>query len=72
MQIGDTVNVPSEFYDDGLMRKIKGLRSGHVVYIHPAHRYFLVQYANGTRESFLFQHRTSDQMLDRENRSRKY
>lgn len=71
MQVGDTVSVSAETYDEK-MRVVRGERQGRVIYIHPKRRYYMVQFKDGTRESFIFQHRTSDQMLERENRSRKY
>ena len=49
MEIGDRIRVPAPVYDIHA-----GKRIGRVVYIHPQHRYFTVQFANGLKESFHF------------------
>ena len=52
MQVGETVSVMTDVWDPQNMTSEKRLRKATVVYIHPDMRYYVVEYANGIRESF--------------------
>lgn len=53
MNVGDTISVMADVWDQQNMTSQKRLRRATVIYIHPSGRYYVVEYKNGIRESFL-------------------
>lgn len=71
LRIGDTVTVITERCDMEHVRFETVPTKGKVVYIHPAGRYYTVEYDNRIRESFAFDPEPLYQTPEH-NRSRKY
>lgn len=72
MNIGDTITVTTEIYDERKMRSQIGTRRAEVIYIHPALRYYTVRYSSGIRECFMFDHVAEQQSRADRNCSRIY
>ena len=81
MQVGDTVSVKAHTLDERTQRVQTVMRKAQVIYIHPKHRFYTVQFESGVRESFDFERRVGEDRPTKHgfhagprdgNRSRKY
>lgn len=60
MQIGDVVSIKKTALNPDDLSSGKMLCKARVIYIHPKHRFYTVQFDNGIRESYHFVRRVGD------------
>ena len=81
MQVGDIVRVKARVLDETSQKVKSVMRKAQVIYIHPKHRFYTVQFESGVRESFDFERRVGEDRPTKHgfhagprdgNRSRKY
>lgn len=77
MQVGDIVKVKSVVMDERTQAQRKVMRKARVIFIHPKHRFYTVQFESGVKESFDFERRVGEDRPTKHgfhqgNRSRKY
>lgn len=77
MQVGDIVHVQSAVPDQRTQSTRMVTRKARVIYIHPKHRFYTVQFESGVKESFDFERRVGEDRPTKNgfhqgNRSRKY
>ena len=77
MQVGDIVHVKSVVPDERTQALRTLMRKARVIYIHPKHRFYTVQFESGVKESFDFERRVGEDRPTKHgfhqgSRSRKY
>lgn len=60
MKVGDMISVQSAVPDERTQAMKAVMRKARVIYIHPKHRFYVVEFSSGVRESFFFEHRVGD------------